>query len=620
MDLEETGKEIAVPAFTRDDFIKTTKPFEWLYEYRNNKFLMSQLCAQLASLAGEQHVKNFKTLWKAYLETMAPTKQSGMTNATEFTDQPLELSTGEWYADDCGITSLNKFGDEVVACNHPVLPVQRLVNIDTDTEKLKLAYKKKNGRWRTLIADKRTLASANSIVSLSEYGIAVNSENAKYLVKYLTDVENYNIDVIPEINSVGRLGWIDGYGFSPYVDDLVFDGDVSFKSAFESVGGKGRYEKWIGLAEKIRKGGVMGRILLAASFASVLVKPCNALPFFVHLWGGTEAGKTVALMLAASVWANPQSGEYVRTFNSTQVGQELFAGFVNSMPLILDELQIVGDRKDFDKMIYTLSEGIGRSRGAKTGGLQKVNTWSNCILTSGEQPITTGSSMSGAVNRIVEIDCKDEKLFEDPHGVVEVIKSNYGFAGREFVELLQEGDNMQYAVDKQKGIYRELSGGESTEKQAMAASIILTADSLIDEWIFKDGRRLSAADIEPFLMTKKAVSANHRAYDFIFEFVAGNRSKFITNTTDRHENEVFGLIDEHENVVYFIKSAFDRIMLEHGYNPTAFLSWAKTRGLIIHKRGRNTLCKRINGTVCNCVCLYFPGETESDEIPGDIPF
>ena len=189
---------------------------------------------------------------------------------------------------------------------------------------------------------------------------------------------------------MGRLGWIDGYGFSPYVEDLVFDGDLSYKHFFESVRTHGNFGKWLDLVSGIRHGGVIARLVLAASFASVLVKPCGALPFFVHLWGGTEAGKTVALMLAASVWASPKMGDYIHTFNSTSVGQELSAGFVNSLPLILDELQIVGDKKDFDKTIYLLAEGVGRSRGAKSGGLQKVSSWKNCILTNGEQPIRLG--------------------------------------------------------------------------------------------------------------------------------------------------------------------------------------------------------------------------------------
>ena len=96
-----------------------------------------------------------------------------------------------------------------------------------------------------------------------------------------------------------------------------------------------------------------GRLFLAASFASVILEPCGLLPFFLHAWGGTEVGKTVGLMIAASVWASPKIGDYIGTFNSTAVGQEMQAGFLNSLPMCIDELQIQSSegRKDFDKSI-----------------------------------------------------------------------------------------------------------------------------------------------------------------------------------------------------------------------------------------------------------------------------
>ena len=183
---------------------------------------------------------------------------------------------------------------------------------------------------------------------------------------------------------------------------------------------------------------------------------------------------TVGLMLAASVWANPAMGAYVKSFNSTNVGLEMYAGFCNSLPLCIDELQVIKNRKTFDDTIYMLAEGVGRNRGAKSGGLQKIQTWSNCTITTGEMPISNGSSGGGAVNRVIEIDCKDEKLFADPRGVVDVIRQNYGFAGREFVEQLRQGSTIELARNMQREIAAELQHGESTE--ANQGSLILTAD------------------------------------------------------------------------------------------------------------------------------------------------
>ena len=45
----------------------------------------------------------------------------------------------------------------------------------------------------------------------------------------------------------------------------------------------------------------------------------------------------------------------------------------------------------------------------------------------------------------------------------------------------------------------------STEKQALAASLILTADFLINEYIFKDGQCISFEEMQQFLSDKDSV-------------------------------------------------------------------------------------------------------------------
>lgn len=597
----ENKEPIIPPTFKENDFLDGDNAFDWLYQFKDDKFKMAQLLEKIRKNANAVGVKNCVSLWKAYLLSKTDKNYTKQQNAIDFTGQDLDFDCGEYTATDSGITTFDKYGFEILVCNHPVIPIQRLTNIDTRIEKINLAFRK-GKNWRETIVDKKTLASSNLIVSLADYGLAVNSENAKHLVKYLTDIEHFNYDKIPEVNSVSRLGWADDYGFSPYVDNLKFDGELSFKSFFESVKEKGDFEEWLKIAKEIRQNGVTARILLASSFASVLVNPCGALPFFVHCWGGTEAGKTVGLMLSASVWANPEMGRYIHTFNSTLVAQELSAGFVNSMPLIIDELQIVKDRKDFDNLIYQLSEGVGRSRGQKTGGLQKLATWQNCIITSGEMPISNSSSGGGAVNRIIEIDCKETKLFKDPVKVAETVKKNYGFAGKMFVEKLKDEYNMAYMLEMQKFFYKQLcENGDSTEKQTLSASIILTADQLIEEWIFQDGNALKLDDIQQFLSTKNEVSPHKRALEFLYDFVAINQSKFNMNNYGEYGNEVWGGQDY--EYIYIIKSQFDKIMNNEGYNSTSFLSWANNNNLLETEKMKHTKNKWICGQSCRCVWL-----------------
>ena len=113
----------------------------------------------------------------------------------------------EWIASDEGIYLMNYntgFTD-ILACYHPILPIERLKNLETGEEQIKLAYKR-NGIWSEIIVPKTMITSASKIVALSGRGISVTSENAKYLVRYLADVENANEDYINVQYSSSKLG------------------------------------------------------------------------------------------------------------------------------------------------------------------------------------------------------------------------------------------------------------------------------------------------------------------------------------------------------------------------------------------------------------------------------
>ena len=594
--------EIAViPEYTADDFYNSSEPYAFLYQYKDDKFLLGQMRERLKAQAAKVGVRGFIGLWNAYLETINQQRGISMDNATQFEGQEIELFSGQYVCDEYGVSMTDKYGYEQTICRHPIMPVERLVNIDSGEERLKLAYKK--GRaWRTIIVEKSVIASSSSILQLASNGIMVNSENAKALSTYILEMEQLNYELIPEQKSVGRLGWVGTHGFSPYVDDLVFDGENNFKHIFNAVKSDGSRNAWLYAMHDLRKEKSPGRLFLAASFASAILEPCGLLPFFLHAWGGTEVGKTVGLMIATSVWACPKMGEYITTFNSTIVGQEMTASFLNSLPMCIDELQIQSSAgiRDFDRIIYQLTEGVGRTRGAKTGGLQKMNTWKNCIITNGEHPISNANSGGGAINRVIEFEC-DEKVYSDLVGICAVIQSNYGFAGREFVEYLQTDGAFDRVNALQKEYYRALLRSDSTDKQAASASAILAADHIATELIFKDGNNLTVADLEKIMTKKKEVNVNYRALEFVYELVERNPNRFKANEFGEYQGEVWGKSEE--TCIYIIKSVFDREMGNGGFNSTAFLAWAKRNNVTYTDNGKRTKKARITGSATNCVCI-----------------
>ena len=260
-DTEPTEENSLVPAYTKADFLTGFEPFEWIYQSKDNKLQYAQRIELVKAKAKEVGISSFKSLWKAYLDTVQMVSSTSYDNVTEFSGQPFQLNCGAWEASDFGVYGRNMFGGEVEACNHPIMPIRRLKNIETDTEKIVLAYCKRGEKWRTITVDRKTISSTNSIISLADYGIAVNSENARNLIKYLAEVENLNLDVLPLQKSVSRLGFIGKHGFSPYSEGLVFDAADAYRDMYNSVAPAGDFEKWKEVINDAREKNVVTRLL-----------------------------------------------------------------------------------------------------------------------------------------------------------------------------------------------------------------------------------------------------------------------------------------------------------------------------------------------------------------------
>lgn len=608
--------------YTEDDFLYTTLPYEELQEYAKNPFVHQRMVEAMARYAAGVGFKQLKKFYKAYLAGLKQSSAGGTVyvggNPTCFDGQPMELNAGDWEADDSGIRR-NFGGVDCVACPHPVMPVERLVNIDTGEEKLRLAFRK-GTIWRRHIVEKKVLASANKVTELAGIGIAVNSETARNFVRYIGDLENLNYDIIPERKSIGRFGYIAGEGFSPYVDGLIFDGDANFAAMFQTVHERGSFDKWKQMAAEVRAMSVTAKIVLAASFASPLLQPLGCLPFFVHLWGvDSGTGKTVALMVAASVWGDPSVGSYVKTFDGTAVGMEKTAAFLNNLPLCLDELQLAKDAKgktNFD--VYRLAQGVGRTRGNRSGGVDRTPTWQNCILSTGESPLTGQASGAGAVNRVIDIECKaNSVVITDGMRVSGAVKRNFGHAGKAFVEkLYAAGDDVPQEIhDRYQVLFKTLAAQDTTEKQAMAAAAIVLGDELACRWIFGGTEQpVTMEQISEFLTSRAAVSAGERAYKYLCDWVSQNSNK-LTGKTDN--GDVLGTLDGCR--AYIIRSVFERVLQDAGYSMKATISWLKQAGLIETRGRNNTKARRINGVPTECFCLLLPDIEEeideTDELP-----
>ncbi|MEG1470496.1 MAG: DUF927 domain-containing protein [Anaerovoracaceae bacterium] len=593
------------------DSVLSDSVFKELFE-QEDEINKARLMLSLEDRAAELGVKTkFTRLLNAYKKVEREMRRcdcqpSLLENWTNFKGPYDNMQCGTWIATEGGIYMQNQGTTEVLACYHPILPIERLKNLETGDEQLKLAYKR-NGKWEEIIVPKDLIATANKITSLSKRGISVTSENAKFLVRYLSDVENYNDSSINVQYSSSKLGWIKD-GFIPYDKDIVFDGDNRFKQVFESIEEKGNRNKWYAHVKKLRaQGRIEIKFLMAAAFASVLIEIVGGLPFFVDLWGETEGGKSVTLMLACSIFANPDESRYIGDFKTTDVALEARADLLNNLPMMLDDTSKTSSRirDNFEGVVYDLCSGKGKSRSNKELGMNRENRWKNAILTNGERPLNSYVSQGGAINRILEIECGDN-VYVDPQGTAELIKRNYGFAGKEFIDVTKDigGDAIR---DIQQNIQQDIFDNEKMQKQSISLSIVLTADKIATDYLFQDGEYIDIDDAKQVLIDRNELSDNERCYQYILGEVAINRSKFelFPQTSER-----WGIINNGYAVIY--NNIFDSICKKGGFSKKAFLSWADKNGILQTENGRMNKTKKIDGNVYRCIFIKLENNLDKD--------
>ncbi len=585
---EITSKEFFDELFSLDEFDRVKKLLD-IEKRCKDIGLTKNAFSKLFKAREKEQTKLVKSMAKGLFE--------GEGNVLNFKDAP-QLSCGMWFADDSGIYLDTPYG-RICACRHPIYPAEVYCNVVTNSYKVKLRYLLR-GFWREIIIDKERISSANKIVELSNKGIQVTSENARYLVKFLNEIESLNCDVIEEKKSTSKFGWI-GNGFMPYANDMEFDNEESLRPLFDSITRTSGYNyEWIAEVANIRKTRKFElQMYFAASLASVLVEPCGSLPFIVSLFGGTGLGKTVALMYAGSIWGDPSEGGYISDAKSTPTALEVKLDCLNSMPLMIDDIAQVQNQYEgkFSNLIYQWCSGRGRERSNVRLGLTTPKSWRNCIITNGERSLAAETKQGGAVNRIIEIELTEE-LFEDGARTAKVFRQNYGHFGVMFVEKLMniptdDGETWQTVVSRDvEAILAELKemskdcGDEKEVKQLIPLAEILWADRFVEKEFFRDGILIDIKQAFNVLKSRSEISEHKRCYEFIHEQLAIKNAHFLKSSEEDiiPNIEPWGYYKEEDEgkvtKVIIFKTAFDLMLNNGGYQSRAFLGWAKSNNLL----------------------------------------
>ena len=547
-----------------------------------------------------------------------------LTGYTEFKHRTLNkaLCIGDSYISENGKIYGVRHGkdiDEVyIICPCMVYPLERLCNIESNKERLTIAFFK-DGKWIEKTIEKLMIANHSKVVELANYGLPITSVNAKSFVSFMAAIEYLNKD-IPRINTINNFGWFtdpEGHPeFVPYSSKIKFDGADDYKDLAQSLKPHGDKQKWFDLVKKIRSNTnkqFMPQLFMSIALASVLIKPLNMLPFIANIWGLTGRGKTANLKLSTSIWGNPEESKYIMDGDTTATALFVKASTLKHLPLCIDDFSKIDLKKlSIESLIYTLCSGTDRARATnKDVHLQEVHTWKNAILTTFERPLIDDNMKGGAINRVLDFEIPDEDIFEDPGEVFNTIQTNYGFLGSMFVEKVQE-IGATHLLEMQRNFEKQIIAaaadlGEKKEaKQILPLSVILTADKIATD-IFQDGVYLDVKELTRHLKSIKDVADGQRAYEHLKDYINMNQRNFVNlDRTDIDQNtcfnpgvEVLGYLGtEQPNKFVFFNGLQLNIALDGtNYNKKVLLNWLKKEQLIKITSNGFSSTKRIFGSV-----------------------
>ena len=542
-----------------------------------------------------------------------PIQVASNTYDTFYQDDIVSYSTGSWKVTDNGIFSQN--GKTVsIAGYYPVVITKILTDRNTGDEKLELAWKKK-GTIKMLTALRSVISSASKIVELSRYGFPVTTETASNLIKYLSDFEALN--PIETRVSSSKFGWASDE-FIPYTDTVYFDSANGIKSLTEAIHEEGDYDTWLDLTKEIRASGRKEPLIcLAASFGSILIYPLKILPFIVNMYGTTGSGKTVTLMLASSVWANPSEGGYISESNSTINALEMKLDTLNHLPLMVDDMsKLRSDNKGgLMDLIYGLCSGRGKGRLNRNGEIRYVPTWGCSIITNMERPLSDDSMRGGAMNRTLDFEVEPGDIYQDGNHVVTVLSENFGFSGHTFVKIIQEigVDTIRSIVSKYRAMIKEYAarmGDEREDKQITPLAVMLAADFLTEKYIFKDGIRLDMDYCMKAVKSRKQVSETERAYKHFIDAYYMNQSRFESGS-DYDMGDCWGKrISEY--YVAVLPTVLEKLADQYNFNKSQFIEWLKVTDRLSYDPGRNQKQIQLRNGRKRCYVIRIDENSDSD--------
>lgn len=315
--------------------------------------------------------------------------------------------------------------------------------------------------------------------ALMRQGLVLDYQQRRYIAPYLASHHT------PQrvIATTTKPGWHETGAFV-LPSRVIGEGDVRFQDSGRAVNlftSKGTLAGWQHEVGAYCQGNPVLILSVCCALAGPLLAKVGVHGGGVHLVGDSSSGKSLAQLVAASVWGNP--GTFAASWDVSKGGVEIEAASRNDTVLILDEIKRA-DPKRVQEMAYAIANGMGKSTMTREREGRAKLTWRVLALSSGERSLSEHAAMggnashAGAELRLVDVNAgtRTHRAFDDVHGMTgqdfhralsDAVAQHYGHLGPAFVERLLATAEPEalYAAFRQQ---RETFSAESSQAGRVA--------------------------------------------------------------------------------------------------------------------------------------------------------
>ncbi len=497
------------------------------------------------------------------------------------------------------ILEIEKDGEihELVLSDSPLAFVKRQENLDTDHSTLVLGYKDRDGNERTIAVSRDEIVTPQQLLRYFARfpRFPVSRTRAKLLSDFIYESDLHCPYAEMTTSFLGFKNLSNGSkAFAPYSNKVTVEPDSDgYRTILSSITSKGSESAWDEIFFACIEKNPISAVVFAAALAAPLLHLLDVQTFFVHVYGPSSIGKTISFRFAMSIygWFNG----LVHSWSSTLVGVEQLAAFLNNFVVCLDEGSVAKYRKAMSDAIYLLSNEVGKTRGAKTGGTQETKRWRDIVLSNAEADIVDllASKFAGQGARIISVKGSPLANYdrEDAEKIKKTISLHYGHLGPRFINELINCDH-----DKLRKRYTEFTESLAAQvngldpvqgRKAEFYAVLIIALEVLKR-IKPDFSKEIEAGLQHLYDHWTILCDQHEersvpidALRSLYDYFASNRGKFVSSLFSDRAGTIY------KKQPAFLESHWNKILDDSKFSPSNIQAEFEVRGwLQVTKNGK----------------------------------